>query len=112
MICGFLFGSICTTFGGTHVMVWVLAWPILLPPRIYGFISGLIACKLYGHIDHDYAVWSFWDSKTAELHCNRCGKMLKIVPLEELDSKAREWIDTIDEITKKMFADDKKETKG
>jgi predicted Co/Zn/Cd cation transporter (cation efflux family) len=42
IILGFLFGSLCVTFGGesNHVVVWMIAWPIKLIVGIYRLIKN------------------------------------------------------------------------
>ncbi len=103
-ILGFMFGSICSTFhADNHIIVWMIAWPIKLFNLLYSIISGKIACRRYGHIDKDYDRSYSMNSNTIDLYCNRCGKYLKTISIDEADSNTKEWLDAFNEVGNAMF---------
>jgi hypothetical protein len=108
-ILGFLFGSVCGWLRpDNHIVVWLILWPVKLFNILFSGIMTKLACKKYGHVDKDYDRGYSLNSDTVELYCNRCGKLLKTIPINEADDKTKEGVVAFNEIGNKMFPDGKK----
>jgi hypothetical protein len=104
MALGFLFGSICGWLHpANHIIVWWLAWPIMLFNMLFGTISGKIACKKYGHITEDCVKAYSMNSNIVEFYCNRCGTLLMTKSLDVIDDKTKDIVEAFNDVGNKMF---------
>ncbi len=104
VILGAMFGSVCAWLHpDNHIGVWMILWPIKLFRMLFRMVESKIACKKYGHIDKDYDRGYALNSDTISLYCNRCGKLLKTIPVKDADDKTKECIDAFNEVGNKMF---------
>jgi hypothetical protein len=108
-ILGFMFGSVCGWLHpDNHITIWMFAWPIKLFNMLFSIVSGKIACKKYGHVTENCNMGYSMNSDAVSLYCNRCGKLLKTISVDEADDSDKEGIKAFNEIGNKMFPDGKK----
>ena len=108
MVLGMMFGSVCGWLHpDNHIMVWMIAWPVKLFNMLFGMMAARLACKKHGHVDKDYDRGYSMNSNTVDLYCNRCGKLLKTISIDEADDKTKEMAGIFNEVGNKMFPNGK-----